>query len=348
MPRRLAALLVLLPLCGCSTLGYYGQAIAGHLDIMARREPVAQILADPGADPGLKARLRRAQAYRDFASRVLALPENASYRSYVALDRPYVVWSVFATEEFSLTPRRWCFPVAGCVAYRGWFDEAAARADAARLAAQGLDVYVGGTTAYSTLGWFDDPLISPMFRRGDLGLAGLIFHELAHQQLYVRDDTAFNEAFASTVEEAGLRLWLQVHEPERLAAFERRLERRDAFLDLVASTRRRLEALYAEPGLSVERRRARKAQILEDLHRRYQTLRRRWGGDFGYDAWFEQPVNNARLAAVAVYRERVPDFRRWLVACGGDFARFYAAMARLGALERARREARLRGPAVCP
>lgn len=348
MLARLTLLLTLLPISGCSTLAYYGQAISGHMDIVNRREPVAEILADPARDPALKAQLAQARAFRDFASDSLALPDNDSYRSYVQLDRPHVVWNVYAAEEFSLEPKTWCFPVVGCVAYRGYFAQADAQALADALAAEGMDVFVGGATAYSTLGWFDDPIVSPMLERGELGLAGLIFHELAHQRLYVKGDTAFNEGFATTVEEGGVRRWLQGAEPSRLPGYEDFLARRRDFLALVVQTRARLAALYADETLDLEARREAKQAIIEAMRAGHAALKAGpWRGFAGYDAWFAQPINNARLAAVAVYREQVPDFERWLGACAGDFARFYRAMEGLAELDRSARRARLAGPAAC-
>jgi predicted aminopeptidase len=318
---------------GCTSLDYYRQAMQGHLDIMSRREPVAEILADPGRDAALRARLRVAQGIRAFASKELALPDNGSYRSYVDVGRDAVTWNVFATAEFSLEPRLWCFPLVGCVVYRGYFSEDQAQRFAQALREQGLDVYVGRATAYSTLGWFDDPLLSTMLQRGETALAGIVFHELAHQVLYVDDDTAFNEAFAMTVQEEGVRRWLRRRGgATELAAYEQALRRSQGFLDLVDSVRRHLAALYAS-GVREAAMREAKQGLIQAMRRRYVRLKADWDGHGGFDAWFDAPINNAKLVSVAVYRELVPDFNRLLQCCGGDLARFYRRVAEIGALD---------------
>lgn len=341
---RLLLLFFVLSAQGCSTLGYYSQAVGGHLDILSRREALEDILDDPARDPELKQRLRLASRLRTFASDSLKLPDNNSYRSYVALDRPYAVWVVFATEAFSLTPKSWCYPILGCVAYRGYYDEGAAREFAHTLEQQGYDVYVGASVAYSTLGWFDDPLLSTMYQRGEIGLAGLIFHELAHQQLYVDEDTAFNEAFATVVEEAGVRRWLGEGEQAQVyAAYQRR---KLDFLQLLRQTREALQVIYHASD-DVQSKRQAKQAVYARLRQDYQGLKRRWQGYAGYDAWFEGPLNNAKLASVAVYRDKVPVIERWLHACDEDFARFYEAMAALKSLTPAQRSARLNEPGVC-
>lgn len=345
--RLPACLMGWLLLGGCSALDYYRQAVKGHLDIMSRREPVAEILVDPRRDPGLRKRLRVAQDIRAFASEELALPDNESYRSYVDLGRDAVTWNVFATEEFSLEPRLWCFPLVGCVAYRGYFSGDQAQRFAQTLRDQRLDVYVGGTTAYSTLGWFDDPLLNTMVARGETALAGIVFHELAHQVLYVEDDTAFNEAFAVAVQEEGVRRWLRRRrDAAALAAYRQALRRSQGFLDLVETTRQRLAALYAS-DLDAAAMREAKADLIQGMREGHARLRAQWGGYGGYDAWFDGPINNAKLVSVAVYRDLVPDFERLLRHCGGDLARFYAAVAEIGDLAPERRHQALRGASGC-
>jgi len=331
---------------GCSRLGYYGQSVGGHLSLLAGREPVARLLEDEATAPKRRKQLRLASEIRDYASHRLRLPDNDSYRDYVELDRPYVVWNVVATPELSLEPIRWCFPVVGCLTYRGYFDEAAARAYAEPLREQGHDVMVRGVRAYSTLGWFDDPLLSSMLDQGALATAEVIFHELAHQILYVRDDTIFNEAFASTVGELGVKQWLTDLHPEWLADYDAALRRRDQFLTLLRNTSDALRTLYASAVPEAEKR-AGKQRILARLREEYTHLKRGWGGFDGYDPWFETPVNNARLISVAVYRDRVPDFMRWFDACGRDYDRFYSAVKRMGKLPRARRHEVLTGAADC-
>ncbi len=331
---------------GCSQLGYYGQSVRGHLSLLAAEQPVTELIENARTDPRRREQLQLATEIRDYASRRLALPDNDSYRQYVELGRPYVVWNVVATPELSLEPIRWCFPVVGCLTYRGYFDETAAEAYAKPLRQQGNDVMVRGVRAYSTLGWFDDPLLSSMLDQGSVATAEVIFHELAHQIIYAKNDTVFNEAFASTVGELGVRQWLADLHPERLAEYEAALTRRDQFLDLLRGTSDALRALYASDATDDDKR-ASKRRILAKLKEDYARLKAGWGGFDGYDRWFETPVNNARLISVAVYRDRVPDFMRWFNACGRDYRRFYAAVKRMGKMPQAKRHEVLTGPATC-
>ncbi len=326
-------------LSACNTVSYYAQSVSGQLHLMLSREPIDKLLTYSALDKGTKHRLRQAQAIRAFASRVLALPDNDSYRSYVQLQRPFVVWSLFATSAFSLVPRQWCFPIAGCVPYRGYFSRAAAQAFAQALRAQHNDVFVGGVTAYSTLGWFDDPLLSTMLRQGEIATASIIFHELAHQVVYVPGDTPFNEAFATTVENAGVRRWLKKQKTQHdLRAYKVTWQRQQNFFDLIEKTRARLTQLY-HSGADHRRMHAAKHAIFRAMRMDYRRLKRRWKEFRGYDVWFKEPINNAKLTAVTVYRTLAPDFARLLAACNGDFVRFYRAVAALGALgARARRD----------
>ena len=306
------------------------------------REPISRLLQDDTQTPQFRARLETVIRIRRFASTVLDLPDNGSYTSYVQLQRPFVVWNVFAAPEFSLRLREWCFPVAGCVRYRGYFRETAARDYADGLAAAGFDTYVGGSVAYSTLGWFDDPVFSSLIGFSDARLAGVIFHELAHQQLYIEDDTAFNEGFAMTVELEGVALWLKSNadaaEAAEYAAF---LARQEDFVALVLRTREQLQALYASDATPEEKRRG-KARLFAAMTAAYVTLKRCWGGYDGYDAWFADGLNNAKLAAVGTYRDYVPWFRQLFHNAGGDFAAFYRAAAAIGALPKEQRLERLR------
>ncbi|MCX7893918.1 MAG: aminopeptidase [Burkholderiales bacterium] len=332
-----AALAAAVP--GCASLSYYSQAIGGHLDVLRRAEPVDEALAKDATPEATRARLARAVAIRDFASGELGLPDNASYRRYADLGRPYVVWNVFAAPEFAVRAEESCFPVAGCVAYRGYYSREDAERAAAALRAQGRDVFVGGVPAYSTLGWFADPLLSTFIHYPDPELARLIFHELAHQVVYVKDDTMFNESFAVSVEEEGVARWLAAHgtaaDAERHA---RARAMRAAFLDLVATYRARLAALYAEPLPDAEKRAA-KAAAFAAMRADYEALKREWGGFAGYDRYMAD-ANNAFLASVATYNEYVPAFRALLAAEGGDLPRFYAAARALAALPaRERKEA---------
>ena len=345
----LAAIVSATLLCstiGCSTVGYYAQSARGHLSLLARREPVAEVIADKRTSEQRRRQLQLATEIRDYASTELKLPDNGSYRDYVELGRPYVVWNVVATPELSLEPLRWCFPVVGCLTYRGYFDRAAAEAYAEPLRRQGNDVMVRGVRAYSTLGWFDDPLLSSMLDQGSVATAEVIFHELAHQIIYARNDTVFNEAFASTVGELGVKRWLSSEHPERLHDYLAALKRRDQFLELLRRTSDALRALYAS-DVDDEKKREGKRRLLATLREDYETLKRGWGGFKGFDGWFDTPVNNARLISIAVYRDRVPDFLRWFDACGRDFPRFYQAVKRMGKMPQDERHRVLTGPASC-
>ena len=332
--RPLVVLCACLPLAGC----YLLQAAAGQLAVNARRVPLERVIAAPDTAPALRAQLTLVQRARDFATRELGLPDNGSYRSYADVGRPYVAWNVFATPEFSVEPRTWCFPVAGCVAYRGYFAEARARRFARSLEARGYDVLVGGVPAYSTLGHFADPVLNTMLRSNEDELVATIFHELAHQRLYVRDDSAFNEAFASLVEGEGLRRWLAAEgRSEALARFRVRQARYEEIAALLGEARARLKQLYAEP-LPPELIRARKAAEFARLRADYQERRARWGAG-GYEWLFAPGMNNASLLAVATYQECVPGLEQRLAAAGGDLGRFYAAAALLAQLAPAQRHA---------
>jgi len=331
-------------LAGCSAVEYYWQGFVGQADLLARAKPIAEVV-ETTPDAALRARLARVQSIRAFATSELALPDNRSYTTYADLGRPFVVWNVFAAPELSLTPRQWCFPVAGCVAYRGYFAETDARSEAARLAAAGDDVHVGGVPAYSTLGYFDDPVLSTFVRFREVELARLVFHELAHQVVYVRDDTSFNESFATAVEEEGVARWLAAQRALRdpaayaeLAADAARAERvRADFRTLIAATRERLSALY-EGTASDEEKRAGKAAAFADLRAEYERRKAATDGFPAFDRWFQGGANNAGIAAAALYADRVPRFRALLAAENGDLARFYDRVKALAALPKAERE----------
>ena len=297
--RLIGALLAVTLAGGCETLAYYRQAIGGHLDVMAAARPVDQWLSDASTAPELRERLKIAQGIRQFASQKLGLPDNGSYRSYADLGRRFVVWNVFAAPEFSVEPHKECFPLTGCVSYRGFFSEDDARKRAAELKSEGYDVYVGGVPAYSTLGWFNDPLLSTFIGYSDAQLARLIFHELAHQVVYKTNDTTFNESFAVTVEEEGVRRWLRADKrPAELEAFQAAQARRKHFADDVAETRSRLDGVYQEK-LAPEEARKLKAQAWATLRARYPNI-------------VPAEPNNAFLASIALYNELVPEFETLL------------------------------------
>ena len=334
---------VLAGFAGCSTLGYYLQAFNGQMELSRKARPIPQVLADEQTPVEVKVALARAQEIREFAVRELHLPNNGSYRRYADLQRPFVVWNVFAAEEFSTAPKQWCFPVAGCVGYRGYFAQADAQTFAAELRAQAFDVYVGGVPAYSTLGWIDDPILNTFVGYPEAEVARLIFHELAHQVVYLPGDTTFNESFAVTVELEGVRRWFEhTGSAPGIAALEAAQQRKQAFAELVARYRDRLATLYAS-GAAAEPMRADKRHILDEMRAEYQQLRQAWGGFSGYDGWFDQPLNNAQLASVAIYNELVPVFQTMLADSDGDLPRFYAAVAELAKLDRQTRGQRLAG-----
>lgn len=353
---RLLRFLLLVPALlttGCASFGYYAQAVGGQLDILARERPIAELLDPPPPSeaelprrdeplsPALKARLARILAMRDFATHALGLPDNGSYTRYAALDRRYVAWNVIATPEFSLAPKEWCFPVAGCVPYRGYFARGRAERFAAELRAEGLDVRVAPVAGYSTLGWFADPLLSTQLHQSDADLAAVMFHELAHAVVYVPGDAAFNESFATTVELEGVRRWLaQNGDGTAYAEFLRERAYQREFVTLVLEYRVRLGSLYAS-ALPPAEMRARKAQVFAELRTAHAGLRTRWNGYDGYDAWFAQDLNNAHLALVGLYHEYVPAFQALLREVHGDLPAFYRLVRRLARLPPAERAARL-------
>jgi predicted aminopeptidase len=328
-------------LASCSTLNYYGQAAQGQLSLLADSRPIEDWLSDPGTTPSLRMRLATARQIRLYAVQHLALPDNQSYKNYTALSRPYVVWNVVATPELSLEPLQWCFPVAGCVNYRGYYGRDDAQAYARQLRAEGNDVQVGGVTAYSTLGWFNDPLISTFINYPDAELARLIFHELSHQVVYVPGDSQFNESFASAVEEAGVELWLEHFGNAAMREnFVKYTVRKQEFLQLLIRCRRALESNYASDA-PIPAKRAAKARLFRQLKLDYLALKESWGGYAGYDRFFAEPLSNAHLAAVATYNDFVPGFRS-LLARERSFGNFYAAVRRIAALEREERHRLLR------
>jgi predicted aminopeptidase len=324
--KTLLTLLAAVLVAGCESLSYYSQAIGGHFQLLAAARPIDDWLADPATPADLKARLENAQHIREFASHDLHLPENRSYTSYADLGRRYAVWNVFAAAEFSVEPKPECFPFTGCVAYRGFFSEKEANRYADSLRKQGYDVYVGGVLAYSTLGWFDDPLLSTFIRYPEAQVARLVFHELAHQLVYAKNDTTFNESFAVAVEDEGVRRWLESqHGTVELAAFRAGQERKRDFYARIKETRERLKTIYAS-HLSRE-------AMLEQKRGEFVRLRAAFPGVVPAEP------NNAFLVSVALYTELVPAFERLLAASGGDLDTFYARARSLAHEDRAQRDA---------
>ncbi|GLX12073.1 hypothetical protein Pstr01_03120 [Pseudomonas straminea] len=344
LSRRAAVPLLALALAGCSTVDYYGQLARGQLQLLSARQLVQALIEDPATEPKLRERLELSQQARRFASEKLALPDNRSYRLYADLHRPFVVWNLFATDEFSLQPQLHCFPIAGCVAYRGFYEQSRARGAAALLKAQGLDTYLGGVEAYSTLGWFDDPILNTMLRWSDERLVAVIFHELAHQQYYLAGDTAFNESYATFVEQEGLRQWRTARGLP--APKEVGVQPREQFTTLVLASRARLEKLYAS-GLDAEAMRAGKQAEFERLRAEYRQLRAsQWNGVGYYDSWIDGPLNNAKLLPFGLYDQWVSAFAGLFAEVNGDWPTFYRRVAELGALPQTQRQIQLQALSV--
>jgi predicted aminopeptidase len=342
MYLRAVPFLVLLSLAGCATVDYYAQTVSGHFQLMGRSRSIAELVADPETPAELKERLQLVTAIRDYASSQLFLPENESYRNYADLQREAVVWSLVATDEFSIQPRQWCYPVIGCAVYRGYFSSTDAQKQAVLLREQGRDVAVEPIPAYSTLGWFDDPLPSTVIHWSEAQLAGLIFHELAHQQLYVPDDSPFNEAFATTVERVGVERWFRQRGDLEGERAWRDMERREReFVALILDTRQRLQRLYGQPLTAAEMRAGKTAEF-ERLRAQYFQRRASWGNNPGLDRWFGRELNNAHLALIATYEQWVPAFQELLRREQGDMRRFFQASKKLAQLGRKERETALR------
>jgi predicted aminopeptidase len=342
--RRLwlfSILLFSLIFSGCAQLGYYTQSVLGQLDIWRREKPISDVIGDTASPRVLRDKLAQVLAIREYASRELALPENRSYRRYADLERPFVVWNVFATHEFSMQPQQWCFAVAGCVSYRGYFAKADAEHFAAGIAASGYDVHIGGVPAYSTLGWFADPVLNTFVNYPSVELARLIFHELSHQVVYVKDDSVFNESFATAVERAGVERWIVRHgaSTDREVVAQMQHQRAD-FVRLIQSYRERLATLFRS-GVAAESMRAEKKKLYSEMRADYQTLKQSWGGYAGYDRWFAQPPNNALLASVSIYTQQVPAFEAMLQAQGGDLVKFFAAVKAIAQRPKVERDAAL-------
>ncbi|MBC8097272.1 MAG: aminopeptidase [Akkermansiaceae bacterium] len=335
----LTLLTVVSTVSGCRTLKFYGQAIKGQYQIFTHQEPIEKLLAEPATPPKLKVQFELLLKLRAFANQELKLPVNDHYLKYVDVHRPYVVWNVQAAPEFSLEPKTWWYPLVGRLEYRGYFSERAAREQAAALRKQGCDVFVGGVDAYSTLGWFNDPVLNTFIFRAEPELAEVIFHELGHQRLFARGDTDFNEAFATVVGEEGTRRWLRSQgNTNSLGEYQLSLRRNAQFVRLILNTRAQLEKIYGDqrdpdgklraakhppasgPGLSAAKR-----KVFAGLQTQYAALKAEWGGHYSYDRWFAREVNNAQLNTIANYYDFVPGFEALLALKGGDLEKFYAA-----------------------
>lgn len=336
---RATKILLLVALSAAGSGCYYMQAAAGQWELMRKREPIAEVINRDDTPVELKERLRLVQAARQFSIDELALPDNKSYRSYADIEREFVVWNVFAAPEFSLEAKQWCFPVAGCVSYRGYFSKDAAVRESERLARDGYDVAVGGVSAYSTLGNFSDPVLSSMMSWDDIQLAGVLFHELAHQVLYVKGDSGFNESFATAVEEFGLERWLELNgRPEDIEVYRQRRQLRQDLMALVAAARADLRETFAAPVAEDEMRRLKTAR-LDQLAANIRSTLARAGRD--PSSWSGGELNNARIVSMTLYEGWLPSFRSMLARCDQDLQCFYDSATELSRLEKADREARL-------
>lgn len=328
-------LCAMLQLEGC----FYMQAIHGQFEVMHSRQPIPDVIADEASPEDLKKRLQIVQEAREFAIDELLLPDNKSYRSYADLGRDYVVWNVFAAPEFSLDPKTWCYPVAGCVAYRGYFAEEAARKKAESLRRDGYDVAVGGVAAYSTLGKFPDPVLNTMMRWSDGQLVATIFHELAHQKLYIKGDTEFNESFATAVADIGMSKWLERRgELQGVDSLRENRALRRSMMALVDATKAELRELYASDA-EIELKRSRKRELLDEL----SAAARRLNGasESGANNWLAPPLNNARLASLDLYEGRQDSFDAIFRDCNRQLACFYAESKKLAELDPDERKRRL-------
>jgi predicted aminopeptidase len=323
---RRSHLLLLLVLCtglsACATLGYYTQSVSGQLQIMGKERSLHNVIADDKTGASVRDKLVFIRKVMAFAHKQLDLPDNGSYQDYADLGRPYVTWNVFAAPELSLQARQWCYVFVGCLNYRGYFSRSAAEGYADKLRQQGWDVFVGGVSAYSTLGWFRDPVLNTMLNREDWEIARLLFHELAHQKIYFKDGAEVNEAVAETVARIGLYRWLQTRSSYERTRVRRLIDHEDAATDLLLDYREKLARLYGS-GLTAEAKLTLKKQLFSELQRDYQRLRSSWDGDDRFDSWMRDDLNNGKLVAVSTYHRLVPALMAVYRAHGEDLKRFY-------------------------
>ena len=339
--RWLISIPLLILLCGCSDIGYYWHSARGHLAVMNQRVDIEELLADETLDSRLGERLRLVQEIREFSVTRLALPDNGSYHSYVDLGRPFLVQNLFAAPEFSTRLHQWCYPIIGCASYRGYYDQERLRAYAANLEAGGLETYIGNVPAYSTLGWFDDPVLSSFIDWPEYRLAGLLFHELTHQRIYIDDDTTFNESLASAVQQAGTRLWLQSlardEDIRRLAAWN---SYRDEVIALIEALRQRLADVY-DAAIDDDSKRERKITAIAEARRAHDAIAARHGVTGGFHKWFAEGMNNAKIGSIAAYNAELPAFAAMLERLEFDFEAFFDYVDELGGLDKPQRDARL-------
>ncbi len=352
----IALIVAVVAVSGCRTISFYAQAMKGQFQIFAHQQRIDRLVADPNTPPRLRGQLELVQKLRAFAETDLKLPVDGHYRKYVDVHRKYVVWNVQAAPRFSLEPKTWWYPLVGSLEYRGYFSERGARNYADRLATHGADVYVGGVEAYSTLGWFKDPVLNTFVFRAEPDLAEVIFHELGHQRVFARGDTDFNEAFATTVGQEGARRWLRRSgRTNELDHYLAALRRNDQFVHLIMNARTNLENIYGDtrdkegkikaaktPPAAPEQLRREKDDALDRLRRDYARLKTEWNGYSGYDEWFGRDLNNAQLNTIANYYDYVPGFEELLRMNDSDLEKFYNAAERLSKMSRDERHEWLR------
>ena len=337
--KIISVFLMTLLLSGCTHMGYYWQAIGGQMEIFSRQQSIEEMLANPEIRPELKQKLEYIQQVRAFASQQLYLPDNNSYRNYVDVERPYLVWNVFAAPKLSLEHYQSCFLVTGCLAYRGYFNKMDAQQFVDELKQQGYDVFLAGISAYSTLGWFDDPVPNTIMHYSDAHVAGLIFHELAHQKVYVKDDTAFNESFAMAVELEAVKQWLkQARDSSIYTQYKKSKQHREQFINLLMQTRQALLQLY---GSGEKNKKDKKKIILANLKIKYEKLKKEWNGDSSYDNWMKQDLNNAHFISVGLYHHYVPAFKKLLEQNDNDWISFFKQAEEIGDLPKEEREIKL-------
>jgi predicted aminopeptidase len=337
--RLLISIPVLLLLTACADIGYYWHSANAHLSLMNKRVDIDEMLADTSLDGELRGRLQSVQQMRVFSIERLALPDNGSYSSYVELDRPYVLQNLFAATEFSTRLHSWCYPIIGCTSYRGYYDETRLQSYVETLQNDGFEVYIGQVSAYSTLGWFDDPVLSSFIDWPDYRLAGLLFHELTHQRVYIADDTGFNESLASAVQQAGILLWLEAeNQTSQLDRFHRWLIYRNQVLALIGETRETLALVYQQ-DIAESEKREQKHLAFERARLSHAEIAQQHNIKQGYTHWFASELNNAKIGSIATYSTRVPAFSNMITAHNQDFNAFFSYVEKLGDLEKPMRDA---------
>lgn len=334
----ISLVLIIISLSGCEQMMYYGHTVHGHFSLMSNQESITDLINNEKTEEPLKNQLRAVTEALSYAEHRLAMPQaKDSYQNFVHIDKSYPAWSITVTPDDSLTPEQWCYPFTGCMSYRNYYDLTTVEEFASQLSKETLyDSYISGVDAYSTLGWFNDPVLSSFFKRDKTDLFGLLFHELAHQTLYIQGDTTFNESFASAIEETGVELWLR-KQPNLMAQYKERKAYAAKFIEILRNTRNQLELTYSSNKSRAEKLNA-KEKIIEDLKKTYEEVKvSQWDGYSGFDGWFEKPVNNARLALVNTYTRWVPAFKNWIKACNYDFPKFYQAAKELAEQDQAER-----------